>query len=229
MPPVFGPWSPSRARLKSWAGSSGTAVTPSVTANSDTSGPSRNSSITTVPQAPACARAASRSVVTSTPLPAARASSLTTYGGPNAASAWSASAWRTAGERGRGRDARLGHDLLGEGLRALDPGRGRVRAEAGDPGLAQGVGGARDQRCLRADDDQVGAELAGQREDAVRRGRRVRVGLRPGPRCRGCPGRRGRRRGQRSRARTRACSRPPDPMTRMRTPGAYRRATGAGR
>src|SRR5580700_3756012 len=56
MPPVFGPWSPSRARLKSWAGSSGTAVTPSVTANSDTSGPSRNSSITTVPQARARAR-----------------------------------------------------------------------------------------------------------------------------------------------------------------------------
>ncbi len=78
MPPVFGPVSPSRARLKSWAGSSGTAVTPSVTANSDTSGPSRNSSITTVPQARACARAASRSELTSTPLPAARASSLTT-------------------------------------------------------------------------------------------------------------------------------------------------------
>ena len=78
MPPVFGPWSPSPARLKSCAGSSGTAVTPSVTANSDTSGPSRNSSITTVPQARACARAAARSVVTSTPLPAARASSLTT-------------------------------------------------------------------------------------------------------------------------------------------------------
>ncbi len=92
MPPVFGPWSPSRARLKSCAGSSGTAVTPSVTANRDTSGPSRNSSITTVPQSRACARAASMSAVTRTPLPAASASSLTTYGGPNAASAASASA-----------------------------------------------------------------------------------------------------------------------------------------
>ena len=78
MPPVFGPWSPSRARLKSWAGSSGTAVAPSVTANSETSGPSRYSSITTVPHARACARAAARSAVTSTPLPAASASSLTT-------------------------------------------------------------------------------------------------------------------------------------------------------
>src|SRR5580693_9215194 len=92
MPPVFGPWSPSRARLKSCAGSSGTAVTPSVTANRDTSGPSRNSSITTVPQSLACRRAAEMSAVTRTPLPAASASSLTTYGGPNAASAASASA-----------------------------------------------------------------------------------------------------------------------------------------
>src|SRR4029077_12892330 len=69
------------------------------------------------------------------------------------------------------------HHLLGEGLRAFDPGRGRARAETRDTGLAQGIGGARDQRRLRADDDQVGAELAGQREDVVRRGRRVRVSL----------------------------------------------------
>jgi hypothetical protein len=67
-------------------------VVPSVTANSDTSGPSRNASITTVPQVRACALAAARSAVTSTPLPAARASSLTTYGGPKAASARSAPA-----------------------------------------------------------------------------------------------------------------------------------------
>ena len=47
MPPVFGPVSPSPTRLKSWAGSNGTAVSPSQTTNSDTSGPSRYSSITT--------------------------------------------------------------------------------------------------------------------------------------------------------------------------------------
>ena len=82
MPPVLGPASPSPTRLKSWAGSSGTAVTPSQIANSESSGPSRNSSITTFTQASACARAAARSGVTTTPLPAARPSFLTTYGGP---------------------------------------------------------------------------------------------------------------------------------------------------
>ncbi len=92
MPPVFGPLSPSRARLKSWAGCSGTTVVPSVIAKSETSGPSRNSSITTRPQAFACALACSRSPVTTTPLPAARPSSLTTYGAPKASSASSTSA-----------------------------------------------------------------------------------------------------------------------------------------
>ena len=64
MPPVFGPVSPSPIRLKSCAGSSGSAVTPSVTTNSDTSGPSRYSSMTTLcPPAMmslACASAAGR-------------------------------------------------------------------------------------------------------------------------------------------------------------------------
>ena len=41
MPPVLGPASPSPTRLKSCAGSSGTTVRPSDSANSDTSGPSR--------------------------------------------------------------------------------------------------------------------------------------------------------------------------------------------
>ena len=57
MPPVFGPVSPSPMRLKSCAGSSGDdASSPSVTQNSDTSGPSRYSSITTRPQAAAWAQ-----------------------------------------------------------------------------------------------------------------------------------------------------------------------------
>ena len=92
MPPVFGPRSPSCARLKSCAGSSGTAVLPSHSANTDTSGPSRYSSITTRWHDAACCNAAARSSVTTTPLPAASASSLTTYGGPKASSASSASA-----------------------------------------------------------------------------------------------------------------------------------------
>src|SRR5690606_31681349 len=87
MPPVFGPVSPSPTRLKSCAGSSGTAVSPSVTTNSDASGPSRYSSTTTRSQRAAWASAASRSVVTTTPLPAASPSFFTTYGGPNSSSA----------------------------------------------------------------------------------------------------------------------------------------------
>ncbi len=59
--------------------------------NSETSGPSRYSSTTTRPHAAACASATSRSSVTTTPLPAARPSSLTTYGGPKASRAFAAS------------------------------------------------------------------------------------------------------------------------------------------
>ncbi|CPU67849.1 Uncharacterised protein [Mycobacteroides abscessus] len=47
MPPVFGPASASNARLKSWAGASGTTVAPSLTQKRETSGPSRYSSTTT--------------------------------------------------------------------------------------------------------------------------------------------------------------------------------------
>src|ERR1700760_326443 len=92
MPPVFGPLSPSPTLLKSCAGSSGTTVSPSTTQNSETSGPSRNDSSSTgwpASSSPAaCARAASLSFVTTTPLPAARPSSLTTHAaspalGPN--------------------------------------------------------------------------------------------------------------------------------------------------
>ena len=52
MPPVFGPWSPSSARLKSCAVGSADAETPSQSANTDTSGPSSSSSITSGPASP---------------------------------------------------------------------------------------------------------------------------------------------------------------------------------
>ena len=102
MPPVLGPWSPSPTRLKSWAGASGMTVLPSQRQNSETSGPSRNSSTTTTPpslarHASAWASASARSSVTTTPLPAARPSSLTTWGAPRAssASATSSRVWQT--------------------------------------------------------------------------------------------------------------------------------------
>ena len=90
IPPVFGPSSPSCRRLKSCAGLSARTVSPSLRKKSDTSGPDRNSSTSTPPvprYSAAWARAASRSSVTMTPLPAARPSAFTTCGAPNSSSA----------------------------------------------------------------------------------------------------------------------------------------------
>ena len=94
MPPVFGPASPSKARLKSCAGVSGSTDLPSLKKNRLTSWPSKNSS-TSTPMSmnfSAWAIAASRSLVTITPLPAARPSALITYGAPKASMALSTSA-----------------------------------------------------------------------------------------------------------------------------------------
>src|SRR5579875_1775049 len=96
MPPVLGPLSPSPTRLKSCAASSGTTVVPSTTQNNDTSGPSRKDSNSTgcpvSSRLAACARATSRSGVTTTPLPAASRSSFTTHAGSPAATPNRASA-----------------------------------------------------------------------------------------------------------------------------------------
>ena len=84
------------------------------------------------------------------------------------------------------------------------------------PAARDGVGHPRHQRRLGADDDQVGPELDGQRGDrrAGRAGRRR--GGWPPPRCPGLPGAActSVTSGSRARARARACSRPPVPMTR---------------
>ena len=47
MPPVLGPWSPSKTRLWSCAEASGIAVSPSQSAKNEASSPARNSSTTT--------------------------------------------------------------------------------------------------------------------------------------------------------------------------------------
>ncbi|CAB4540096.1 unannotated protein [freshwater metagenome] len=57
MPPVFGPESFSCARLKSCAGCIAITVLPSLIPKSETSGPFKNSSITTRLQASACSKA----------------------------------------------------------------------------------------------------------------------------------------------------------------------------
>ena len=91
MPPVFGPLSPSKARLWSCAVPIGRTFSPSDSTKNEASSPSMNSSITTsapaVPKAPPnmssiAARASSSSMATTTPLPAARPSALITMGAP---------------------------------------------------------------------------------------------------------------------------------------------------
>ncbi len=90
MPPVLGPVSPSPIRLKSWAGTSGTARVPSQSTSREHSSPTSPSSITTWrPASPKAepdslavtsARASSIVCATSTPLPAASPSVLMTHG-----------------------------------------------------------------------------------------------------------------------------------------------------
>ena len=105
MPPVFGPLSPSSARLWSCTDAIGTTREPSENTRNDTSSPSRNSSITT--RAPAlpnfrppmisstAARPSAASCTISVPLPAASPSALTTKGKPNGAFATKAAASST--------------------------------------------------------------------------------------------------------------------------------------
>ena len=179
MPPVLGPESPSPTRLKSWAGSIGTTVSPSTMHSSETSGPSRNDSNSTGCPASsrlaACARAASRSAVTTTPLPAARPSSLTTHAGsPRAGSEPVQRGVEVCGVvddlAGCGAHARGRHDVLGEGFRTLDAGGFLRRAEACDARGPHRVGHAEHQRHFRPDHHQVGTDPLGELRDGVTRG-----------------------------------------------------------
>ena len=160
MPPVFGPVSPSPIRLKSCAAPSGTARCPSEIANSETSRPSSSSSITTPPSYCCTARSASSSS-------SRRAADEYALPGGEPVRLHDARRPRHR-ERLRGRHAGRPHHVLGERLRAFDPGRVCARPEDGDPVPPQLVGDARDERSLRADHDQVGVERQGQREQPVR-------------------------------------------------------------
>ena len=233
MPPVLGPLSPSYARLKSCAGSRGTTVVPSVTANSDTSGPSRNSSITTRRQRSACATAAARSSVTRTPLPPARPSSLTTYGGPKASSATETSDGGIADMRQCRRDPRGGHDLLGVRLGSLDlRGLGR-RTEAAMPcsrrasatPATSGASGPMTTSSARRARGQC-RHLRG--VGGIEVGRRI-VGQQAGSRV-AWRARQLRTASSRLSASTRACSRAPLPMTtHLHVGRAYRGPKAASR
>ena len=228
MPPVLGPVSPSPTRLKSCAGSSGTTVSPSTTQNSDTSGPSRNDSSSTgwpaSSRLAACARAASRSAVTTTPLPAASPSSLTTHagspaGGPEPVQRRVEMRRVVDDLAGRGPHAGGGHHVLGERLRSLDARGVLRRPEAGDAGGAHRVGDTEHQRHLGADDHQVGADACG--PAATTASPEVTstsywsaidaVPALPGATASASTS------GSRRSASSSACSRAPDPITRTRT------------
>ena len=72
---------------------------------------------------------------------------------------------RRAGVGAGGRHAGGGHDLLGEGLGPLEPGRVTGGTEHRDPGRAHRVGDTRDERGLGPDDHQVRPDRGGERGD----------------------------------------------------------------
>src|SRR5262245_32872254 len=222
MPPVFGPVSPSPARLKSCAGSRGTAVMPSVTANSDTSGPSRNSSMTTVPAARACASAAARSSVTTTPLPAASPSALTTNGGPNSASAEAASpSLVQVRARAVGMPAAsmtcLANDFDPSSMAARRPGPKQAMPAARSSSASPATSGASGPTTTRPGAVErasaVTAAMSARSTGCVVATRAM-PGL-PGAACRSVTS------ASAASARASACSRPPDPRRRTRTARAY--------
>ena len=105
--------------------------------------------------------------MTTTPLPAASPSSLTTQLGPKRSSASSSLAGLSTISLCAVLHTGGSHDVLGERLRTLDArGVGR-RAEAGDTCCADGVRDAEHQRDLGSDHDEVGVELLRQRGDRL--------------------------------------------------------------
>ena len=128
MPPVLGPWSSSKTRLKSWAGARGTTVLPSHRQNSETSGPSRNSSTTTTAAVLGQARLArgpappSRSFGDDDALARGEPVVLDDVGRTQRVEGVGDLVEGGADAGQRGRHVGRCHDLLGEGLAALEPG-----------------------------------------------------------------------------------------------------------
>ena len=159
--------------------------------------------------------------MTTTPLPAASPSSLTTYGGAERVERGRDLA-RASCRRARSAVGTPAAAItsLANALRALElrPPRGDGPKQA-IPRAAHGVGDPGDQRRLRTDHDQVGAEVRGQGRPRPRRraGRPAcRVATSPIP---GLPGAActSVTDGSRESASASACSRPPVPITRVLT------------
>ena len=161
----------------------------------DSSSPASPSSITTrrpaspkaVPAslAPTSSTASAREAVTSTPLPAASPSVLTTYGPASAAQEGDRRVRRESNTAvGRGRHAGIGQHLLHPGLGPLQPGPVGAGAEHQLAGGPQPVGQPGDQRRLGADHVQVGVDLLGRLGGALD----VRPPAQPTPAMPGLPG-----------------------------------------
>ena len=129
MPPVLGPSSLSTTRLKSWAGGRARTVVPSVTQKTETSGPSRNSSMTTRPpglakQAAAWVRASSRLFGDDHALAGGEPVVLDDVWRAEVVECVVDLLGRGADVGARRGDVGRGHDLLGERLAALQLGGG---------------------------------------------------------------------------------------------------------
>ena len=126
--------------------------------------------------------------MTTTPLPAARPSFFTTYGGPNSSQRRGDLGGRWCRrETARSAHRRRAMTSLANAFEPSSCGGRRGRAEAGDALGPHRVGDPGDQRRLRADHDQVGADLDGQRGDRVGVDRVDRRAARRPRRCPGCP------------------------------------------
>src|SRR5829696_6071728 len=222
MPPVFGPPSPSSRRLWSCAGTRGSTVVPSVTANSDTSGPSRYSSTSTAPPASSTrwpwATAAARSPVTRTPLPAARPSSFTTYGAPDSSSAVSSSAGPPTGhERAVGTPAAaitcLAKDLLPSSCAASADGPKHGIPASRTASAAPATSGTSGPMTTRPAPQSAAtrATASGSAASTASCSATARVPALPGAQASALTA------GSEERATHRACSRAPEPITSTRT------------
>ena len=158
MPPVLGPASPSRRRLKSCAGLRGSTWSPSLRKKSDTSGPDRNSSTRIGPLGQVGVGVGERGLAVlrhDDALAGGEAVGLDDVRSAQLVERRLDLGARAGAQRAAGRNPGGLHDPLREGLRALELGGGLAGAEHRDAVLAQQIGDARDEGSLRADHHEV--------------------------------------------------------------------------
>ena len=173
MPPVFGPSSPSKARLWSWAVPRKSRSSPSARTKRLASSPAMNSSMTTRAPGPSAKIGVERGLGLGEgrgdghALAGGEAVGLDDDGRALGRDVGAGGVGVGEGLARGGRRAAGGADLLGEGLGAFEPRRLAARAEGGDAGGAQDVGDALGERRLGADHHEVDGVLAHEGEDLV--------------------------------------------------------------